>query len=533
MSQQVLAMLTALTVCLTFAYAQDRPPQALERAVQNQSVVVRLFDPREQEAISTGTGFLIYKSDDDRDSGADYLHYATAAHVIDGHDDDPAWEVQVRFFGERRWLPAEIEFQSDADKDIAVLAVARVGTPIARGEMDMLNSSPNTGVWKNVWTLGYDRTADELVFRRLLTSVNKGEIVGFEGDGLDAGFSGGVVVSPLGRIALLQARGDRGRSHRGISVKAVANTLDAANVGHSLGENIVLYALHNARQKDLAITLYCLVERGKNYDQFWAAIDLDQELRGGAITGGCLTGGGKPKDVRTAEFAVSETGTSLTRSQALQWQPGRSSYSIQDRTLQFAIDQSVSVRDSIVLRSNTSAGIVYMAIPANGTELVPGRALVSSTSRSGDFADLSAWKSPGIFLKQGANARGIVNGDFVPFSFFVSAKHGQSRFPFGVDVKLSRNQSIVVAGQWLLPDTLRTHKNSDRPQQWSWSVSSLSGQSSQARRLGAAGKTLEMRFADVEEGLFEFFVDEDGAGFIPNRSVLFVGPTISYSALEK
>ena len=527
MMSMVILVLLSMCIGIRVAHAQAEPPYWIRVLAEEESVTVRVFDIVEGRATSTGSGFVAY---DDGDT----LTLLTAKHVVAAALEAPNASVEVRCFGRGYWLPVT-DCVPMPDDDLAVMTMERRFSPFD----DTLRATsipvaPAIGT-PAAWLFGYSYLSDRLEWRELFATELGDSRVTLRGRSLAHGFSGSLIVTGAGRLALLTDRGPNAQGHVGITCWHIADVLENMGIDASLDQNAAFVALDHSLNNQLTIGMFTIDKSEPRKDRlrtFWGLLDLEQyNTDTGAFVGSALTGeSGDVRPRRSLRVTRDSIVGSLNHSH--HWTSnGRGR--LDELELVYDVDGEYTDEQFLVLRAETSHATTYLAIPRGSSELLVTRSMATASTERGTHVD---WPREADFpLQHGGDFSR--DGRIPAFMNVFKTPPTFSALEFRIPRSISLGAPITISGRPVLTqENLRHSKADEHLKRISKTIvrvrNTLSGEILGETSLGQDGGQFAMRISEPPDETLSLEFYEESRVLSNGRSSLVTFLEIEYEGLD-
>jgi hypothetical protein len=473
----------ALLLLVDSGAAEVEPPNRVRTAAEEEAVTVRVFDPRNSDTVSIGSGFVVY--DDENE-----VVIATAKHVISAADPTLGYRVEVRFFHRGVWIDTKSTV-SDPGRDIAFISMDRHLSPYdIRRRADSLPTTPaGDGA---VWAIGYDHVKERLEWRTLWPMDADRDSIKLRGDGLAPGFSGGLLVSMAGRVGMLTDRGPGGVGHKAIACGTIARSLQSLDLKSHLSRSIALDALQHALDSKLMVGMYTSVALEPRPVGFWSVVEL-AGVEGGSFVGRAVNlrkPGGDPELRLTPE-------SSMVRGQFSQIHGAGVSRkaSLDTQLVDYRIDPAYTDTEMLALRADTEKAVSFLMIPRGATELLAARAMLANVQGGSDHVN---WpRSSTLCLEQ--NRDYSRDGQNPIFGHTFLDSKGRGVLEFQLLPRLVAGKPVTITGTSWVPHETNRKIGGARLAATRVTIETVDGRTLGRTVLGEHGGTFSIRLVEVPQ----------------------------------
>ncbi len=434
-----------LFAAVSWSIGQSEPPNRVRSAVESDVAMVRVMDAASNQPIRFGTAFIVH------DDG-ELLTLTTAAHVVASAIEDANQYVEVRFDGQDRWVAAgNSGVLGSEDLDLATIHVKRSRASSLEGrrgaKLPVAAAPERAG---EVWVYGYDTDTNEGVWRKCWVARQDGDAVLLDGRGIKAGYSGGVVVSSLGPVAMMSARGPGNADHRSISFLSIAAALSGSGVDHALVRNPASDALQHCLDRGLSIAGYCLDYRARGFAyQFWAAVELDTAASGSFS--GIVYTGDQPGQLNRVAFVPGAATVTARFTVPLKWN-NNGIGAMPSTEVELELSETPVIDGFVLLKADVGDRHLYFAIPSGSKEMLFSRALLGAVQPGRDHAVLPSG------IEHTVSGDALWNNENHPFVSRVTDNGHTSLLEFSLPANLVRDEPVTISGMHTVPDDLRRRR---------------------------------------------------------------------------
>lgn len=431
-----------LFVC--HGYSQTEPPERVRLEIEEDTVAIRLFDPTNSIEIGVGTGYIV--GDD-----GDVLTVLTANHVISKSRVDSDLEILVRFYGRDVWVDAYLDSPVYESDDVATLSIRRTSSRFGntpRGRSLSINPPPeNDGA---LWVYGYDKDLEEMVWASGVFISATNSSMDYNARQVREGYSGAVVVSKLGPVAMAIKRGGGGRGHQSLRIDHISGLLHEKNIAFDLQENPAAIALAHVANTGLTMAMHVFdLDDGS---AFWTGIRIQSKLDDDGYDADLITG----EMVGKAHISANKNGITVTiLDQDLRWNIRGNFPKLTDRELHFWPTAEVVKDDFVILKAETTRGKVYIAIPTGNTEYLMSRVFVENTNKNSEKPNLDSWVKEVARISEASRLK--VDSTDQPFTLLLNNHFG--KIIISAPRSIHQDEHFVISCGLRLSDEFRSIDN--------------------------------------------------------------------------